>query len=420
MTVEAPAKADQSLDPKAVSGQTKAHTGGKSGPSLKIFSSLFAWLLLLAVLIDVGAGLFIAKNTSDAHQSKLAAFFNSDMRADLIVLGSSVAMASSYAADKEMGYTSNKVDKSDYLGLTDLPNMIFERTGKRLSGANVTCFGSMTSDTWMIACKAVEFKKKPRVLIYQTISRDLFDASLAPIEESPYIRYISSIHPKTEGNFLPKPVARFIDTVQNSKLYTAVTMMFEDDQTFKNPQRFQKQADLVFCALSNIYANRIAISSKLIQTAAELLHRNTSIYASSLAAKIENKKKNPFAKLSDAAPGSFEVNEVPQLRRYEQERAYFSKLLKLCKENDIKLVVVNMPTQVAYKNLMPYGLRKICPMETYTQARQSGFEVIDLDNPAIFTPAHFVDLLHLNAKGALKVNRVLADELSRRHVLDSL
>lgn len=415
MPVDAPVKENKSLDRK-VAGAGIAQTN----PPARLFTSLCAWFIVLALFADGFTGLCFPRNNSNAHRAKLEQFFYSPMHPDLVLLGSSVAMASSHTADKALGYVRAGSERSRYLGLIDLSNQIFERTGKRFSSANISCFGSMTSDTWMVAAKTVEFKKTPKIVIYETVSRDLFDASMAPIDESPYIRYLSSIHPKGQFSIFPKPVVNFIDEVLNSRIFTAFFLIFEDDQILTDMGRVRKQIDGLFCALSNLYGNRVEISNQMMKIAGGILHRNTSVYSASMAAKIENKKKNPFAKLTDAAPGTFEVNETPQLKRYEQERVYFSKILRLCKLNHIKLVVVNMPTQVGYKNLMPYSLKAICPKETYTLARQNGFEVIDLDNPQIFTPDDFIDLGHLNAKGALKVNRLLAEELARRHVLDDL
>jgi len=149
------------------------------------------------------------------------------------------------------------------------------------------------------------------------------------------------------------------------------------------------------------------------------MHRGTTLHNAVLNNQIENKKKNPFAKLAGDAPGTFEVSETPQLLRYEQERVYFAKLLKLCKQKGIKLIVVNMPTREGYKNLIPNGLKDICPHESYKLARQLGFEVIDLDRNLLEDDC-YKDLGHLNEKGAVKLNIILADELAKRKLLDDV
>lgn len=416
MTVQAPQKeifrVDEPVDaPSAASFRTVG---------ARLFVSLVAWFVVIFLSVDFAAGFLVPKkNDSTAHRKKLESFFMSDRHPELLLFGSSVALASCYTADKAKGYTSAGVDRPNYLELVDLSNQIFERTGKRFSAGNLSLFGSMTSDTWMTASKTVEFKKAPKIAIYETVSRDLFDASMPPLGESPYYRYLSTIHPKTNLSMLPAPLVKLIDEALEAKFLNSFSMLFEDDQVFTSLDRARKAFDSVFCSLSNIYGNRVAISSELANYAGRILHRGTSVHNASLAQQIENKKKNLFAKLTDAAPGTFEVNELPQLQRYERERVYFSKLLRVCRANKIKLIVVNMPTREGYKSLIPNGLRGICPKETYDMARKSGFDVIDLDNN-VFTPDDYVDLGHLNAKGAVKLNVLLADELSKRHVFEAL
>jgi len=416
MTVQVPqkkiSKVDNSVDDAAA-------VTSRNVPS-RLVVSLLAWFVVILVSVDFAAGFFVPKKSDGtAHKEKLESFFKSDRHPELLLLGSSVALASCYTADKAKGYVPEGVERSKYLELVDLSNLIFERTGKRFRAGNLSLFGSMTSDTWMTASKTVEFKKTPKIAIYETVSRDLFDASMPPLGESPYYRYLSTIHPKTNLSILPAPLVKFIDEALGSKYFTSFCLLFEDDQIFTSIDRARKAIDSVFCSLSNIYGNRVAISSELANYAGQILHRGTSVHNASLAQQIENKKKNLFGKLTDAAPGTFEVNEQPQLQRYERERVYFAKLLRVCKDNNIKLIVVNMPTREGYKALVPNGLRGICPKQTYDMARKSGFDVIDLDN-SLFTADDYVDLGHLNAKGAVKLNVLLAEELAKRRVFDGL
>lgn len=392
----------------------------KSSAICRLKSSMIVWLVALFIISDIGFGFLLPQQPEKlAHREKLEQFFFSDRHPDILLFGSSVALASSHTADKAKGYVSPKIDRGNYLELVDLSQLIFERTSKRFSAGNLSLFGSMTSDTWMAAAKTVEFKKAPKVAIYETVSRDLFDASMGPIGESPYYGYLSSVHPNTEIGWLPAPVVRLFDGIIKSKLLMSIALLCEDDQIFCNSDRLRKSIDSVFCSLSQIYGNRVAVSDELTKHASEVLHRGTTVHNAALQYQIENKKKNPFAKLAASAPATFEVDERPQLQRYEQERVYFLKLIRLCKKNGIKLVVVNMPTREGYKSLIPNGLRGLCPKETYDLARAAGVEVIDLDRN-LLQATDYIDLGHLNERGAVKLNVLLADELARRHIFDDV
>lgn len=402
----------------------KVETHVSAGAQKRAISPLWIgtsiWFVVLLVLTDYSVSCFFPRTTGTAHQKKWEAFFPTDSHPDLLVLGASVAIGSAYDADKTAGYLKTDISRADYIGMDHLSEEVYKRTGKRFSAANLSCYGSMCCDTWAILKKVIEFKKTPKVVVYETISRDYFDASLPPAGESPYYRYMSELHPKTDAGGVFKPVVAIIDGIKNSRVFNAVSLILADDQVFSSQERMRKSIDYIFCAVSNLYGNRLAISSKIISYTGSLLNRKDSAYNAALAAQIEYKKKNPYADLSSSLNGSYQVDETPQLKRYEQERIYSVKLAKLCKQNGIKLVYVNMPSQPGYKALRPYGLKDKCPAEIFEMARANGAEIIDLDNAKDFPPAEFKDDLHLNAHGSIKLNKLIADQLASRNVFDGI
>lgn len=383
-------------------------------------SGVFIWLLLLFISLDVGARVFFHHDHHTPYEEKLGSFFNSNSNPELMLIGSSVALSSSYYADKSLGIIDDRVEKKNYLGLVHLSQKIEAATGKKFSAGNLSCYGATTSDAWMCVNKLVEFKKVPKVIIYETVSRDLFDASMPPLGTSPYYRYMMSIHPANDHSLIPAPLRKIFDDLSRSPICTTITLLIDDDQIIQSPERIRSAIDAIFCAICSIYDNRLAISAQINNVVSELTGRQKTLHSASLQNQIENKKKNPFAQLSAAGAGSYEVSEVPQNKRYEQEKVYFQKLLKLCKANKIQLIIVNMPAKAVYHQMVPPSLRKRCPAESYGLAKSYGYPVIDLDDTSIFTDDCFIDFGHLNTKGALKVNELLIDRISKENLLKEI
>ena len=418
MPVQTPAQ--KPVETPKVETHVSAGTGTGKRAASRLWISTTIWFVVLLILADYSVSYFFPRTTGTAHQKKWETFFPTDSHPDLLVLGASVAIGSAYDADKTAGYLKTDISRADYVGMDHLSEEVFKQTGKRFSAANLSCYGSMCCDTWAILKKVIEFKKTPRVVVYETISRDYFDASLPPAGESPYYRYMSELHPKTDAQGVFKPFVAVIDGIQSSRVFNAISLILADDQVFSSQERMRKSIDSIFCAVSNLYGNRLTISSRVMNYAGAFFNKKDSAFNAALVAQMEHKKKNPYADLSSTMSGSYQVDETPQLKRYEQERIYALKLAKLCKENGIRLVLVNMPSQPGYKALRPYGLKDKCPSEIFELARANGAEVVDLDNAKDFPPAEFKDDLHLNAHGSMKLNRMIAEQLTRRNIFDGI
>lgn len=382
----------------------------------RLGTCMIFWIVMIVMAVDI-----LSRSTEQVYEAtgyvdKLIDFFQSDSKPDLILLGSSVALSSSFESDRAIGILTDGDRKHTYTGAEQLARSIESATGKRLSAVNLACFGAMTDYCWMCTEKMIEFKKVPKVIIYEAVSRDFFDASMPRVFENPYYRALAFLHPTSAA--LPAPVASAIDWLVSQPLMVALSSLGGDDPTLEGPERMRYEFDALARACLSLYDKRVKISSGLTNLAGGLLNRPTSLHASLQKNMIENKKSNPFSQLSAAPAGAYQTDPTPQLQRFEQERAYFGKLLKLCKEKGIELVVVNMPVTSEYDALVPTPLRSRWPAQVAEPLQEYGFTLIDLDNKRIFTRDHFIDMAHLNQKGSLKVNFLLSSELSKRGILD--
>jgi RNase H-fold protein (predicted Holliday junction resolvase) len=187
-----------------------------------------------------------------------------------------------------------------------------------------------------------------------------------------------------------------------------------------NPERLRFEFDSALGAVMFVYQKRVEILAGLTENAMKLTDRQSSFGASALQNQIENKKRNPFAKLTAQPAGSFVIDQTPQLGRFEDEKVYFVKLLQVCKKNNIRLIVVNMPVTESYENLVPSELRSRWPSEIQEATKKYGFEVLDFNDKHVFTTEDFLDSAHLNGKGSLKLNDLVSKEIARRGLVRDL
>lgn len=98
---------------------------------------------------------------------------------------------------------------------------------------------------------------------------------------------------------------------------------------------------------------------------------------------------------------------------YRREVEYLNALLNFGKQENIKILVVDMPLTAINRGLLPpvfwtsykTGLKQAC---TATNA-----EYLDLSADAAFAPSDFVDTVHLNAGGGAKLINRIADVVAK-------
>ncbi|WP_430410894.1 hypothetical protein [Kordia sp.] len=124
--------------------------------------------------------------------------------------------------------------------------------------------------------------------------------------------------------------------------------------------------------------------------------------------KVDNSAKR-ITQTADVIPSSY---EIPEENYY-----YLEKITKLCKDKNIKFLLVRSP-QIQYQ-----PNRKFCEEIYNTTAQISkdlGIEYIDYNyqyNDTGFAQSDFYDALHLNENGAEKLTQDLAVSISKKYDL---
>jgi len=102
----------------------------------------------------------------------------------------------------------------------------------------------------------------------------------------------------------------------------------------------------------------------------------------------------------------------PNEKLFQNQIAFFDKLLSDAKANNVKVVVANMPLTEKNMSLMPKGMYEKYMTEMNARAQRGEFSFIDLNSHWIFHDSDFQDTAHLNAQGGAKFMDMVAKSLS--------
>lgn len=376
-------------------------------------AQICAWSIVSVLAVETGARIAFEKKSPPPTLPRYEEFLRSQERPDLLVLGSSVALCASFCADETLTRLPEN-EKYRYTGAAFLQRTLKEKTGQEVTCKTLANSGSMASDAWILTNKLMEFGKKPKVILYETVSRDFFDASMPPIGDTPVYKTIASLHPESKNQLLPKPIVEAMDNVWRSPLVTALTITFADTRFLTDPERLQFCVDSVLSSVSYAYKERTEHRNWLSKQLCTLLNRKSTLHESVQAEYIKRKESNPFGSLQ-----AYQVDSRPQEKRYADELVYFEKLAKVCKENSIELVAVFLPVGKDYEPKVPPQLRKRFPGDCLEVAKRYNIKTFDYSKGTEFKASDFSDFVHLNDSGAIKLTNLITGDLLKGSLLSS-
>lgn len=385
-------------------------TAGEDESNLKrkstwilVLSSFTCWLVVCLVgldwIIQTVKPLQYIKTTryvpleQNPLVSKLPAFFDSNKRPQLLVLGSSLPMEAIARYDAE--FTGSFDEKNldavrKYTGASYLEHLIAEKNGASMTAFNLTCVACMASDAELILRRVVEAGRAPQIVIFGIGPRDFIDNIVPAVGKTPVCRLL------TNRITLPEIVSQ--------------------------ARPLDETRDLLMGQLVYLYKVRGDYKTMLTGWACDLLSHPADLFESNQLAKIEKQKAQTAAPRtalkapSEPATKSSQFADLPEWKerylpanfeRFEKEKASFENMLATCKKNGIRMIVVNMPLTSENKKLIPDKLYARYKNEVCKLPAQFGDELIDLDSNKAFQQSDFYDSAHVNSQGGKKVQDLM-------------
>lgn len=252
------------------------------------------------------------------------------------------------------------------------------RDGKRPTVFSWAIFGQMASDSFIYANEFLKGDKKPELLIWGIAPRDFNDAELS----SP------------------------MNTISFQRLVTLSN--FNDYGELYLPT-FQDKAEFLFSKSVFLYGRRWQIQKEINKGA------NKVVYIAN-PAKDPNRKPG-FVKEGDGfkfTGGREEIWEHSTLeysRRYKNatldklriQLGFMKRLLNLCKQRGIKVLIVNMPLTQTNRDLMPDGFYSDYRNEVAKITKEESALYADYGSDPDFKDGDFWDTAHMSHQAGFKL-----------------
>jgi hypothetical protein len=321
---------------------------------------------------------------------------------DIVLFGSS-QMGGVQAADAKL--QGRKLD-----WVLDHECDIFEQAvGKRLNHQTSVFIcglpGAMVSDHYVIS-KTLFPHEKPGLVILTLAPRDFMDNFLPDVASTEPYKFYSRYLSGDSG------ARKLMVTSWNDKLQSAMLGILP----LKNVSQIIPWKTIS----SNLPLPPQAVLSD------DAMKQKMTGWLFSLNSDNDNVKPGQCIVLPNM-PRTYIDNSVEYAKRYKncnppfykKELEYLSALLKFYKQENIKVMIVDMPLTAVNRGLLPPAFWTSYKNGLQTACAENDAKYLDLSADQLFQTSDFVDTVHLNAGGGTKLIDKIADTVAHDAVLSA-
>ncbi len=327
-------------------------------------------------------------------------YFAEPKAPDVVLMGSSLVNSACWAADALT--TKSPIDCALHHRVVTLEKQLKEKAFvKDPTVLNVSVQGAGACDYYMMTRGLMEGARKPKVLVLGIAPRDFIDNKIHNLGDTePFMFYQRYVNFDDDvARAYTNPFAKLLGEIEWKigrlplrRLHAAVAGLFcERDSISKTRAQSESQLRTALSSsVSRVFPGDIVVPATLTEGCFD----NTREYSS--------RYKNPHPK------------------HFENQLFFFEETLKRMNAQNIKVLVVDMPTMLRNRAMLPASF-----WINYTQqmknvcARQNA-QYLFLSASPDFVKKDFVDTVHLNFRGGTKLLNIIAEEISRRPQLSSV
>lgn len=356
------------------------------------------------------------RGSNEPFCRKIFDYICSNRDPQVLILGSSLVAVPSLSCDHALVQSKepyrclpNMFDFSHYQRCDFFKALLSQKLGTRLDVVNLGIAGAVASDQLWILEKAIEYNKKPALVICtvapaefywndefrieNTRIKQAFKSYMWPIGSSDIALMLNKCRQELvwHCDLLKEELGSFRGEVCKSL----------DEKIHPQSADFTKEANS---------ARSEAETSGAVEFNPDEKHLAASVTEAPMDARG---RKN---RLEDLAGFRHTLNHLDQAL-FDEHIANFNKLLELCDKHKIPVAIVNMPLTPSNREILPkreyqkyYGA-----LSAMASAHHASF--IDLDRPNVFVLSDFFDSAHLNEIGGRKFFSTLADRVCEQKQL---
>ena len=300
-------------------------------------------------------------------------------RPTVMLLGSSLIMHPFWAMDAEKN--PHLPDIFHYHGSNALEEKLASLGAPEQRVYSLAIFGEMISDAYIYVNDFMKGDKKPDVLMFGIAPRDFSDSDLpAPMATFTFKRLVGM------DNF-PRYAESFLPGWNDKADFVASHSCFFYGKRWRLQHEVQRVVDRFY--------NLVGIPKE-----------------SAIAAATPDPDKNTAGfMLNGSAQERWTNSEKEYRRRYHGigdkdlsiQEGFLKKVLDVCAERHIKVVLVNMPLAKKNRDLMPPDFYNKFRAKVASIAQRPDVKFVDLGESPDFTEDDFWDTAHLNHFGGRKL-----------------
>lgn len=381
--------------------------------SRQLFTSCFAVAIIAFIVVNVFVGKTVG--SADGHISRdmfsekeyhqpfygswawwmAKKYVDQESTPDVVVLGSSQINTAVLATD---AHEEQKViDSLTHREITSLARRLNNTVGGgNLKAFNAAIAGSVASDYYMVAKALFDGYAKPKLVIIGVSPRDFIDNQLPVASATEPFRFFS----------------QFVDTGKLTEL------AYPDPVTRVNAQLGMTFDKLPLRQVHSMVDTFLRGQKKEVAEHS----KNALLAAVSNAAQVV---KPGEWMIPANMPPIYVDNSYEYLKRYKDpnpptypiQLAFFDELLSWLNKENVKVLVVGMPTRPENRNLLPpiFWSNYRATLQGLCESNSAYF--VDISGCNDFEKSDFVDTVHMNASGGAKLLDVFAEGIAKRNDL---
>ncbi len=302
---------------------------------------------------------------------------------DVVVFGSSLLGSAHISADAN--FESKLLDVLAHRQMSFLGSQLKQRLGHDVSIFSLGSPGQMISDSYVISKALFTNTKKPKLVIATIAPRDFIDNTLPCPASTDHYKFFSRFLDvaKDDAKAYPDFFSRLGAEIEKLPIKTASKLSL-------NKYAEPSKAEYESTSISRVEPGTSMVPARAVPSRVD----NTAEY------------KERFR---DPASSS-----------YAAEMQFFQQWLSNLNKQGITVMVVAMPTTPENRKLLPEKFWTKFRADVSKTCKQNNAEWFDLSDSGLFQPTDYLDTVHLNAYGGVKLFPVIAEKLSSEKKFQSI
>lgn len=338
---------------------------------------------------------------------------------DVVLMGSSLIMIPITLVEAD--HSNKQIDSVKHYRSTCLEDGL-QNTQNQSRKTSVTVFnfalpGSMVSDQYMVASSLFKDKQKPKLLVLGLTLRDFIDSGVECAASTPTYQFFKHYFEGQAQEDLSKVA------IQTSQLWQGVTEKAQDwmdrnlylsgkrlSAQYLNNAFWQKEISGVTGGVEKLDDNLVIAPSKDMMDSlfGDAVEPGQFLFTPYATAPYQDNTREYKRRFKDYDPAKLAIQEK-----------FLTKLLAHCKEQNIEVMVVNMPLTPQNMALMPDGAYDKYFSSTKKLVQSSGGRFVDLNNGS-FGIENFKDTAHMNSAGGKKLVESITASIKGDRALASM